>query len=78
MHEWVIVLTTRKLGPSEAGTDLKGFRRGNRHHGVGEDGFEFVKDWFSETERAISDDTSDSTAHRVVASLCSPYGLVSK
>lgn len=34
LHERVIVLTTRELGSPEAGSDLKGFRGGDGHHGV--------------------------------------------
>ena len=49
LNEGVIVGGTRESGSSEPGSDLETFGRWDGEHGVGEDCFEFIETWFSET-----------------------------
>ena len=60
--ELVVVRAAAQYGAGEAAADLKTFRCGQREHGLGEVGFETIKDRRAEARRKILDDAADYAA----------------
>jgi hypothetical protein len=67
--------TSWESSSPESRTDFETLGRWDRKHGMGEDCFEFIETWFTETEGTVSNDTGDGTSERVVGCFSCPDRL---
>jgi len=64
-HEGVVVFASGEARPGKAAANFKSLCRGQAHHGLGQIGFQFVKDRLAQRMRNSTDDAFDRAADAV-------------